>query len=289
MESNNIREWIPIWHTGFVDYESSDKPIKFTEEFLQKIADDTDKVDVTLEHSDKVIGSLSNFKYEDGVLYAEKPSDIDISGKGLSPVFLCDYLDGRDFYEPINFSMTSIGLTEKPRSQILYNSINKVGDDDVSDELRAMLDKKEETIAEQREEIGILKKQMEELREKSQRGEDISKEYADLQKKFAELETKSNEYKAVADKFNEQEQARKEELIKEICGDDEKGREMFSKHSVEELEYMRDTKIVTEPQKGVGASQVDIDTKGDKDTEEPKEDKYSAEYFEKWEKANTKW
>ena len=77
-------------------------------------------------------------------------------------------------------------------------------------------------------------------------------------------------------------------MIKEICGDDPKGVEMFSKHSVEELEYMRDTKIVTEPNKGVNADTVLTDEKGD--TEEKEEvDKYSAEYFEQWEAENTHW
>lgn len=284
----NIIDLIPIWHTGFVNYENDEKPVKFTEKFLQDIADNTDKVDITEEHSDKIIGSLSNFKYEDGVLYAEKPSDIDISGRGLSPLFVCDYIDGGNFFEPINYSMTSIGLTDKPRSQILYNSVQVVGDDDVSDELRMMLDKKEETIAEQREEIGVLNKQMEELRQKVQENEATSKDFAKLQKEYDSLVAKSEEYKVVADKFNAQEKARKDELIKEICGDDPKGVEMFSKHSVEELEYMRDTKIITEPNKGVGADTVITDERGDAE-DEVEVDKYSAEYFEQWEKENSNW
>ena len=281
---------IKVWQMGMYNYDDLglDKPIMYKENFLEQIANDTQSVDVTMEHSDQIIGSLSNLKYINGVLYANKPSDIDITGNGLSPVFDCDLVDKGNYYEPINFSMTSVGLTEKPRSQILYNSVQVVGDDNVSDELRMMLDKKEETIAEQREEIGVLNKQMEELRQKVQENEATSKDFAKLQKEYDSLVAKSEEYKVVADKFNAQEKARKDELIKEICGDDPKGVEMFSKHSVEELEYMRDTKIVTEPNKGVNADTVLTDEKGD--TEEKEEvDKYSAEYFEQWEAENTHW
>ena len=156
-----MEEKIKIWQMGMYNYDDMglDKPIMYKEKFLEQIANDTEKVDVTMEHSDEIIGSLSNLQYINGVLYADAPQGIDITGNGLSPVFNCDLVDMGTYYEPINYNMTSIGITKNPRSNILYNSIEKEMDK-VSDELRAMLDRKEETIAEQREEIGILKKQM---------------------------------------------------------------------------------------------------------------------------------
>ena len=284
---------IEIWHTGLIDYEDVglDKKVLYSDEFLQKIANDTEMVDVTREHSDEIIGSLSNFKYEDGVLYADAPSGLDITGNGFSPVFNCDLVDMGTYYEPINYNMTSIGITKNPRSNILYNSIETKGDGKVSDELRAMLDRKEETIAEQREEIGILKKQMEELREKSKSSDETLNEFKALQKQFDELKANAETYKADSDRLREQEAKAKEKLIKEIVGDDTKGMEMFQKFSVEELEHMKNTKIVTEPIKAVGSQSVDTITDGDADDipSDDKVDEYSQEYFEKWERENTKW
>lgn len=284
---------IEIWQTGTMDYEDAglDKKVLYSEEFLQKIANDTERVDVTREHSDEIIGSLSNFKYEDGVLYADAPSGLDITGHGLSPVFNCDLVDMGTYYEPINYNMTSIGITKNPRSNILYNSIETKGDGKVSDELRAMLDRKEETIAEQREEIGILKKQMEELREKSKSSDETLNEFKALQKQFDELKANAETYKADSDRLREQEAKAKEKLIKEIVGDDTKGMEMFQKFSVEELEHMKNTKIVTEPVKAVGSQSVDTITDGDADDipQEDQVDEYSQEYFEKWERENTNW
>lgn len=288
-----MTELIPLWHTGLIDYEDVglDKKVLYSDEFLQKIANDTERVDVTREHSDEIIGSLSNFKYEDGVLYADAPSGLDITGNGFSPVFNCDLVDMGTYYEPINYNMTSIGITKNPRSQILYNSIETKGDGKVSDELRAMLDRKEETIAEQREEIGILKKQMEELREKSKSSDETLNEFTALQKQFDELKANAETYKADSDRLREQEAKAKEKLIKEIVGDDTKGMEMFQKFSVEELEHMKNTKIVTEPIKAVGSQSVDTITDGDADDipQEDQVDEYSQEYFEKWERENTKW
>lgn len=287
-----MTELIPLWHTGLIDYEDVglDKKVLYSEEFLQKIANDTHRVDVTDEHSDEIIGSLSDFKYEDGKLYCEKPSDFDISGNGLSPVFKLDLVDMGTYYEPKNFTMTSVGLTKNPRSNILYNSITEEMDK-VSDELRAMLDKKEETIAEQREEIGILKKQMEELREKSKNSDETLNEFKALQKQFDELKANAETYKADSDRLREQEAKAKEKLIKEIVGDDTKGMEMFQKFSVEELEHMKNTKIVTEPVRAVGSQSVNTITDGDADDipQEDQVDEYSQEYFEKWERENTKW
>ena len=283
---------IKIWQMGMYNYDDIglDKPVIYKENFLEQLANDTEMVDVTREHSDEIIGSLSNFKYEDGVLYADAPSGLDITGNGLSPVFNCDLVDMGTYYEPINYNMTSIGITKNPRSNILYNSITEEMDK-VSDELRAMLDRKEETIAEQREEIGILKKQMEELREKSKSSDETLNEFKALQKQFDELKANAETYKADSDRLREQEAKAKEKLIKEIVGDDTKGMEMFQKFSVEELEHMKNTKIVTEPVKAVGSQSVDTITDGDAD-DIPKEDQvdeYSQEYFEKWEKENTHW
>ena len=277
---------------GMYNYDDIglDKPVIYKENFLQDIANDTEMVDVTKEHSDEVIGSLCNFEYRNGVLYADTPQGLDITGNGLSPVFDCDLVDMGTYYEPRNFTMTSVGLTKKPRSNILYNSIEKEMDK-VSDELRAMLDRKEETIAEQREEIGILKKQMEELREKSKVSDETINEFKSLQKQFDELKANAETYKADSDRLKEQEAKAKEKLIKEIVGDDTKGMEMFQKFSVEELEHMKNTKIVTEPARAVGSQSVDTITDGDADDipQEDKVDEYSAEYFAKWEAENTHW
>ena len=287
-----MEEMIKIWQMGLINYDDTglDKPVMYKEDFLKSIADDTTMVDVTNKHTDDVIGSIGNFKYEDGVLYAEKPSDVDVTGYGLSPVFELDLVDMGTYYEPKNFKMTSLGLTKNPRSNILYNSIEKEMDK-VSDELRAMLDRKEETIAEQREEIGILKKQMEELREKSKTNDETLNEFKALQKQFDELKANAETYKADSDRLREQEAKAKEQLIKDIVGDDEKGLEMFQKFSVEELEHMKNSKIITEPNKVVGSHSVDTIDDGDADDVPPQDqvDEYSAEYFAKWEAENTHW
>lgn len=283
---------IKVWQMGMYNYDDIglDKPVMYKEDFLKQIADDVQTANITKGHSNEIISSLSNLKYVNGGLYANKPTDIDITGYGLSPVFDCDLVDMGDYYEPRNFTMTSVGLTKNPRSNILYNSIEKEMDK-VSDELRAMLDKKEEVISEQREEIGILKKQMEELREKSKSSDETLNEFKALQKQFDELKANAETYKADSDRLREQEAKAKEKLIKEIVGDDAKGMEMFQKFSVEELEHMKNTKIVTEPVRAVGSQSVDTITDGDADDipSEDKVDEYSQEYFEKWEQENTHW
>lgn len=291
---------IKVWQMGMYNYDDIglDKPVMYKEDFLKQIADDVQTANITKGHSNEIISSLSNLKYVNGGLYANKPTDIDITGYGLSPVFDCDLVDMGDYYEPRNFTMTSVGLTKNPRSEILYNSIETSfvtngtkGDGKVSEEFHKMLDKKEETIAEQREEIGILKKQMEELRAKSKENEDALDGYKDLQKQFDELKANAETYKADSERLREQEAKAKEQLIKEIVGDDEKGLEMFQKFSVEELEHMKNSKIITEPNKVVGSHSVDTIDDGDADDVPPQDqvDEYSAEYFAKWEKDNTHW
>ena len=54
---------IEIFKTGKVEYpeDVADKPVLYREEDLQRVAMSTNKVDLTNEHTDEVIGTLQNF------------------------------------------------------------------------------------------------------------------------------------------------------------------------------------------------------------------------------------
>ena len=85
---------IEIFKTGLFDYSDLglDKPVKFTINELQEIASRNAVADVTREHSNEVIGRVSNFIVDKGFLKTEKPVDIDLKGMGLSPLFEIDKL-----------------------------------------------------------------------------------------------------------------------------------------------------------------------------------------------------
>ena len=115
---------ITIFKTGEIKYpESLNKPVKYDIDFLKSIASSTASAKITREHSDDVLGVLSNFVVEDGCLKADEPEGLELKGMGFSPVFEFDLLEYDSYFKPVNGVMTEIGFTKTPRSQIVYNSI----------------------------------------------------------------------------------------------------------------------------------------------------------------------
>ena len=83
---------ITIFNTGEFNYDDYgiDKPVKYSIENLLEVASRTASVNITKEHTDEVIGEMSNFIVEDGLLKSNEPNNLDFKGKGFSPVFNFD-------------------------------------------------------------------------------------------------------------------------------------------------------------------------------------------------------
>lgn len=285
--------FIKLFTTGEIDYKDQNiaKPVKFTEEHLQQIAKRTGQIELTNEHKGDTIGSLSNFIYKDGCLQVEAPTDVDINGMGISPVFDCDLRDMGSYYEPVNIILKECGLTQTPRTGILYNSIqNQKGDEQMSnDNLRELLDKKEERMMEQQEEIALLKQKLEEAKKIVDENKELDSKFQEISKQLEQAQSEMEGFKKDAEKLRTQEAEQKKALIQEITGGEEEV-PYLNKLSYDELKDMRERTIVTEPlngQSSEGAEGEDQD--GDQDDGEEKVDIYSEEYFNEWDKQNSSW
>lgn len=280
--------FIDLFEVGIIDYKDLGltKPVKFTEEHLQKVASNTGIVNITNEHTKELIGKIGNFIYQDNILKVETPNGVDLDGKGLSPVFTCDFRDMGEYYLPIDLRLSEVGLTTSPRTGILYNTIQ--GDDKMSDNLRELLDKKEERVMEQQEEIALLKKQLEEAKIVANEKTELDKQLKEALKELDTVKANVEEFKADAEKLRTQEAQAKADIIKEISGDQEA--DYLNKLSYDELVDMRDKRVITEPLNGQSSANAEgLDLDGDQDQEEEEVDKYSEEYFNKWESENSSW
>ena len=262
---------ITIYETGLVDFTDHGlvKPVRFTEDDLRIIASSTVSCDVTDEHEDTVLASINNFIVEDGCLKSNKPKDLDITGKGFSPVFDCEALvDMGDFYVPQGISMSSVGLTETPRNHILYNSIGSNGDkmtDDV--QLRQALDdnrKLTEEIGELKAQVKSLSKKLTEKDDKINSLTESSKETAGKLKDYDSLVEKSKAY----DLLIEEE---RKSLINDITGGDEKLAEEYSNFTTENLKVIKKHLTVNRKGRGVDPTMTDT-TDGNNPNPEDDED-----------------
>ena len=86
---------ISIFKTGEFDYSDIgiDKPVRYDVNSLIEVASRTSKIDVTNEHTDEIISTMSNFIVKDGMLMADEPNNLELKGMGFSPVFNYDLID----------------------------------------------------------------------------------------------------------------------------------------------------------------------------------------------------
>lgn len=271
---------ITIFNTGSYDYKDSgiDKPVKYSIENLIEVASRTSSIDITKEHTNEVIGSMSNFVVKDGLLQAEEPDGLDLSGKGFSPVFDFDLVDMGDYYEPKNIVMKNIGFSAKPRSKIVYNSIADGEERNMEDkQLRQMLNENKKL----QEEIGVLKSQNKQL---TKRLKDKEKEFDKVKESYADTDAKLKEYdslKEIETSYNKLISSKRDDLIYKIAGEDKKLADKFKDYTIEQLETTLDVMSGEKRGKGISPRTNPVDDGNNPSCDEDEEEEYTDEQFEK--------
>lgn len=268
---------ITIFNTGEFDYSDAniDKPVKYSVNNLIEVASRTPKVNITKEHSKEVIGELSNFIVEDGLLKAEEPQGLELKGMGFSPVFEFDLEDCGDYYIPKNILMKEIGYTANPRSRIVYNSI-KVRNSEMDDkQLRDALD----TNKKLNEDIGVLKSQIKQLKKANQEKE---KEIKEIKDSYSSNDDKLKEYeslKKIEASYNSLIASKRDDLIFKLVGDNKVEADKFKDYSIEQLENTLSLVQGSKGVKGITPQTTKVDD-GNDPSNEVEEDVYTDEQFE---------
>lgn len=253
---------ITIFNTGEFDYSDMDdldlknKPVRYNVNDLINVASRTAKVDITDEHTNEVIGEMSNFIVEDGLLKADEPNNLELKGMGFSPVFSFDLIEHDDYYEPSNIQMTEVGYTKSPRTKIVYNSIkvqnsegNKVMDDS---EIQKLVKRNNEL----QEEIGVLKNNNKQLtksiKEKDKEIKKIKESYSEVDEKLAEYDS----LKEIETNYNKLISSKREDLIHQLVGNDKEKAKKLESFSTEQLEFQKELMTGTSTPSGVTPQQA---------------------------------
>jgi hypothetical protein len=254
------------------------KPVRYTVKDLENVAKKTSTINITNEHSKEVLGVLSNFVVEDGVLKADAPEGFDLNGMGLSPVFDTELVDMGDYYSISSISMGEIGLTKNPRSNILYNNITST-----STEVNMGESALEKVIREKDElqkRIGVLESTEKQYKRIIKQQEEEIEKIKESDSDKDNLIKENKALKEKADAFDVMNKARKEELIQDIVGDDDKLAKEYEELSIPTLELIKRTMKVSSPQKGVTPTDTHVDNGDDPVGEQNEEEEYTDEMFE---------
>ena len=273
---------ITIFKTGLFDYSDLglEKPVKFTVNDLMEIASRNAHADVTMEHSDEIIGSISNFIVDKGLLKTDEPVDLDLKGMGLSPLFEIDSLiDMGEYYKPQGIKMPKIGYTKTPRTHILYNSVksnggeNRVMTDDT--ELRKALKRNEEL----QQEIGVYKSQIDQLKRSNKKYKKEIDEFQESDISISKLKEENQTLKEKALALDNYIAGEKAELIHELAGDNESLANEYENVPIEHLRLFKKNMGSPTVPRGVSSTQTHVDDGNDIHQEED-EDVYTDEMFE---------
>lgn len=267
---------IKIFKVGDVEYpENLNKPVRYDVDFLKSIASSTSSAQITREHSDEVIGALSNFVVEDGYLLCEEPEGLELKGMGFSPVFDFDLYEYDDYFRPVNGKMINIGFTKTPRSQIVYNSVSE-GEDKMDDTLRKVLQEKEDLI----KKMGVLEKEKDSylkmLDTKDAEIEKIKASYSDVDSKLQEVDA----LKEKAELYDTLQASRKEELVNELAKGNDKLAEKYATFDYEQLMFLKENNVPENTGNGIPATgAMDLDRNGSNPSTHEDEDSYSDDEF----------
>jgi seryl-tRNA synthetase len=236
---------------------------------LIDVASRTSTVDVTDEHTNNVISKMSNFIVKDGMLMADEPNNLELKGKGFSPVFNFDLIEHEDYFEPTNIQMLEIGFTETPRTHIVYNSIS-VPNSEVKNSMDdTEIQKLVKRNNELQEEIGVLKNTNKQLNKAIK---DKDKEIKSIKDSYSDVDDKIKEYdnlKEIETNYNKLISSKRDDLIHQIVGDDKEKAKKLKDFTLEQLEFQKELMSGTTAPQGLTPQQADEEVGLDHDGNDP--------------------
>ena len=276
-----------IFSTGEITYDKewyakhglAVKPVVYNESFLKEIASNTMGSSLELTHGNStndVIGHINAYDFINNELVANVITNEELTGMGFSPEFSVNFIDKGDKYEAIDGKLLKVILTDKPRSQILCNSVEN-GGSNMNEELIETLNKQ----------IKDLNRQVAVLENKNEANEAKLKEYNSLKEHIEELEKENNAYKIQieglkpkAEAYEKVEADMKSKLLDKAFGEDEEAKKTWKDASMEQLESLAKHREISREAHGIGANNGEGIDEGDggKEDEPSKADEAMAFY-----------
>lgn len=277
---------------GLYNYSHLNKPVEFSEDFLQNLKT-SHKIVLEDEHDGPEIGPVEGVYYDNGILFIQTPNELDMNGKGFSTTIKDWVLEDKgDRFIITDGTLAKVARTSDPKdvTTFLYNSnegdpssnsggiTNNQniepgnGGDEVSEEVRKL-----------EQEIGGYKNQLNSRIDENLKLKDKIKELENkLDGKDQELQEKDNiitEKEQKLESYYQKQNERKEQLAKELAGDDEELFEVYKDMKPSKLEILRDKRKVQDNTgfQGTGDDNADDQDNG---TNPPKKD--DPESYEEW-------
>lgn len=230
-------EIVKLFEPCFKEYDGLDKPVQYTEEFLEELASKVNKTNLVNEkHLSETIGEVSNFKFTDGALFGLVNTEKATDNLGYSPYIDCSLEDNGDFWLAINpTGLIDVALTSSPRKNVSLPNTNggsKMGEENDNETIKIL----NKQVKDLNKELAIANNKLEANKEKLDKFDEMDKELKEL-REWKETNSKLiEEQKPIIEKYNQFRDEKKEELIKKLSNDNEEIKAKLQDKSLEDLE-----------------------------------------------------
>ena len=254
---------IQIFKPCELNYKEYDKPVRFTEEFLQEIANSTYKVPLVNKHYGATLADVSNLSFDNNTLEVDVPEEF--SKSKYSPSF--DNLtltDEGEYYLATGGYLVEVATNVKPRLDNGEDGGSNMADNDKTNEFLA------KEVERLNKEIAKKDLKLDANKEKLEKFDEMDKELQEL-REWKETNSKViEEQKPIIEKYNAYQEKHREELLEKASKGNKEVKEKLQNLRTEDLETIISLEVEEQPAKGAGAGNAPglNEGNGEKDKEQ---------------------
>ena len=254
---------IQIFKPCELNYKEYDKPVRFTEEFLQEIANSTYKVPLVNKHYGATLADVSNLSFDNNTLEVDVPEEF--SKSKYSPSF--DNLtltDEGEYYLATSGYLVEVATNVKPRLDNGEDGGSNMADNDKTNEFLA------KEVERLNKEIAKKDLKLDANKEKLEKFDEMDKELQEL-REWKETNSKLiEEQKPIIEKYNAYQEKHREELLEKASKGNKEVKEKLQNLRTEDLETIISLEVEEQPARGAGASNAPglNEGNGEKDKEQ---------------------
>lgn len=265
---------IQIFKPCELNYKEYDKPVRFTEEFLQEIANSTYKVPLVNKHYGATLADVSNLSFDNNTLEVDVPEEF--SKSKYSPSFdNLTLIDEGDYYIATSGYLVEVATNVKPRLDNGEDGGSNMADNDKTNEFLA------KEVERLNKEIAKKDLKLDANKEKLEKFDEMDKELQEL-REWKETNSKLiEEQKPIIEKYNAYQEKHREELLEKASKGNKEVKEKLQNLRTEDLETIISLEVEEQPARGAGAGNAPGLNKGsgekDKEQAEQKARKEAVE------------
>lgn len=257
-----------LFEPCYMEYKAIDKPVQYTEEFLQELASMVNETTLVEDkHLGENIGTVSNFTVIDGALFGNVSSEKALDNLKYSPYIDCSLEDKGEFYLAIDpTGLKDVALTSNPRKPV---QLPNTGGSNMSDnETIKILNGQ---VKDLNKELAIANNKLEANKDKLSKIEEMETELEELRQWKFDNEKLIEEQKPIIEAYKKDQETKRSDLVKKLSKGNEEVAKKIKDVDLETLELWDSLEVQEQPPKGVGAHNAQGLNEGDGETDEEKE------------------